>query len=61
MDFFTTERNDGFSDPMFRYVSLFNGSRGTWCYTKELAIEQGNRHKELVLFLHGKVLPKEEG
>ena len=36
------------SEFRWRYFSLFNGAHGSWCYTKEMAVGQGERHQEII-------------
>jgi len=33
----------------WRYYSLYNGARGAWHWSQELAIEDGEAHKALVI------------
>jgi hypothetical protein len=52
--FYKIEFEDTHYGSKYRFVSLFNGTRGTWCPYKHEAIEQGEAHKVVILFLHNK-------
>jgi len=44
-------RDDYLSGTLFRFVSLFNGTRGAWAI-KEKAILQGDAHQKIIEAIH---------
>lgn len=38
----------------YRFSSLFNSCKGSWVYSKKEAIEDGEKHRKLLLFLYNK-------
>ena len=36
----------------YRFVSLYNGTRGTFCFDKDEAIMQGEDHQKIILAIH---------
>ncbi len=54
MEIFKIETKMTYWGDEYRFCSLYNGTRGPWCYSQEVAIEQGKEHQEIILALHGK-------
>jgi len=52
MKIYTTEYKNTFYGLEYRFVSLYNGMRGTWG-TKELAEAQGEFHQEIIKMVTG--------
>jgi hypothetical protein len=56
MKMYTTERTqpDWYGACQYRFVSLINGMRGTWFYSKEKAVEQGEKHQLIMASINRK-------
>lgn len=42
---------DYYGSHKYRFVSNYNGSRGSWTYNKSLAVQNGEEHKKIILAL----------
>ena len=47
MKIYSIEQRTTYWGPEYRYVSLYNGARGTWT-SKDGAITEGESHKRIV-------------
>ena len=55
MKLYCIESHADYYGDHFRYRSLYNGAVGSWhCKAKDKAIEDGEKHQEIILMLHGK-------
>lgn len=43
---------DYYGTRKYRFYSLYNGMRGAWCYKREDAVKEGERHQKIVFALH---------
>ena len=51
LDFYKLELHKS-NDEIYRFISLYNGTKGTWHRGKKGAIKDGERHKALVIALN---------
>ena len=54
MKIYVLESLDEFVN-IFRFVSLFNGTQGTWG-TEKHAIEEGEQHQRIIYIIHPELM-----
>ena len=42
-----------YGDFKYRFISLFNGTRGIWHYKKDAAIAEGEAHERIIKTIYG--------
>ncbi len=47
-----TNSPDYYGDMRYRFVSLYNGTRGTWFHETKKAEQQGERHQQIIEKFH---------
>ena len=57
---FSLESRDTYHGKDYRFFSLFNGTRGAWCGTKENAIKEGKQHQNIVTTIYPELLTYQE-
>jgi len=50
-----SRKNTSHNRTEYRFYSLYNGMRGAWLLTKEKAVEEGELHQKIILFLHDRL------